>query len=69
MTITPRHLYDYDDRYFDHTTHTREELYALQSVIMDTTSCNDFAKAIDELKMYEEKKRLMFVCVDFSLKN
>ena len=51
-----QHFYHYDDRYFQYTKHTREELYQLQSIIMDTTYCEDFTKAIGELEFYEEKE-------------
>lgn len=50
--MTEQHFFQYDDRYFQNTKHTREELYKLQSLIMNTKS-SDIGKEIEQLGIYE----------------
>lgn len=51
-----RHFFHYDDRYFQFTKHTGEELYQLQSLIMDTKQSSDLGKDIASLGKYEKKE-------------
>ena len=49
------YFFEYDDRYFENTKHTREELYKLQSLIM-TVKSSDIGKEIESLGIYEKKE-------------